>query len=118
MIAIDHVAVLARDVAASARFLAEILGLPPGSPAGPDGEMFQLPVNGYGSLLYFPADHVPGQHIAFRVDEPTFDAVVDRLHARGVVFGNDPEDQTQHADLRFYGRSRTRILPRPERPPL
>ena len=72
MIAIDHVAVLARDVAASARFLAEILGLPPGSPDGPDGEMFRLPVDGYGSLLYFPADHVPGQHIAFRVDEATF----------------------------------------------
>jgi catechol 2,3-dioxygenase-like lactoylglutathione lyase family enzyme len=103
MIAIDHVAVLARDVAASARFLAEILGLPPGSPDGPDGEMFRLPVDGYGSLLYFPANHVPGQHIAFRVDEATFDAVVDRLRARGVVFGNDPEDQTNMQTSDFMG---------------
>jgi catechol 2,3-dioxygenase-like lactoylglutathione lyase family enzyme len=36
MIVIDHIAVLARDVAASAQFLAEILGLAPGYPDGPE----------------------------------------------------------------------------------
>ncbi|HZW31496.1 MAG TPA: VOC family protein [Isosphaeraceae bacterium] len=103
MIAIDHIGVLARDVAASGRFLAEILGLAPGFPDGPDGEMFRLPVGESGALLYFPADDVPGQHIAFRVDEPGFDAVVDRLRARGLVFGNDPEDQTNLQTTDFLG---------------
>jgi catechol 2,3-dioxygenase-like lactoylglutathione lyase family enzyme len=103
MIAIDHIGVLARDAAASARFLAEILGLAPAFPDGPDGEMFRLPVGESGALLYFPADDVPGQHIAFRVDEPTFAAVVDRLRARGLTFGNDPEDQTNMQTTDFLG---------------
>jgi len=103
MIAIDHIAVLARDVAASARFLAEILGVAPGSHAGPDGEMFRLPVGDSGALLYFPADDIPGQHIAFRVDEPTFDAVVDRMRARGLTFGNEPEDQSNMQTSDFQG---------------
>jgi catechol 2,3-dioxygenase-like lactoylglutathione lyase family enzyme len=103
MIAIDHIGVLARDVAASARFLAGILGLPPGSPDGPDGEMFRLPVGDSGALLYFPADQVPALHIAFRVDAPAFDAVVDRLRAADLVFGNDPEDQTNMQTNDFLG---------------
>jgi catechol 2,3-dioxygenase-like lactoylglutathione lyase family enzyme len=90
MIAIDHIAVLARDVAGSARFMAEILGVPPGAPDGPDGEMFRLLISESGSLLYFPADDIPGQHIAFRVDAPTFDAVVGRLRAKGLIFGKKP----------------------------
>ena len=83
--------------------MAEILGVAPGEPDGPDGEMFRLPVNEFGSLLYFPAVDIPGQHIAFRVDAPTFDAVVDRLRARGLVFGNDPEDSTNMRTGDFLG---------------
>jgi catechol 2,3-dioxygenase-like lactoylglutathione lyase family enzyme len=103
MIAIDHVGVMARDVAASGRFLAEILGLAPGSSDGPDGEMFRLPIGESGALLYFPADEVQGLHIAFRVDKPTFDAVVDRLCVRGLAFGNDPEDETNMQTTDFMG---------------
>src|SRR5436305_15241641 len=103
MIAIDDMGVRARDAAASARFLAEILGMAPASPDGPNGENFRLPVGESGALLYFPADDVPGQHIAFRVDEPTFAAVVDRLRARGLTFGNDPEDQTNMQTTDFLG---------------
>jgi catechol 2,3-dioxygenase-like lactoylglutathione lyase family enzyme len=103
MIAIDHIAVLARDVAGSARFMAGILGLPPGAPDGPDGDMFRLPINESGSLLYFPAGDIPVQHIAFRVDAPTFDAVVGRLRAKGLVFGNDPEDPTNMQITDFLG---------------
>jgi catechol 2,3-dioxygenase-like lactoylglutathione lyase family enzyme len=103
MIAIDHIGVLARDVAASARFLAEILGLAPSAADGPDGEMFRLPIGESGALLYFPADEIPGLHIAFRVDESTFDTVVDRLRARGLTFGNDPDDQTNMQVNDFLG---------------
>jgi catechol 2,3-dioxygenase-like lactoylglutathione lyase family enzyme len=103
MITLDHVGVLARDVAASARFLAEILGLPPALPAGPDGENLRLAVDGTSWIFYFPAEEVPGQHIAFRVDEETFEAVVGRLRASGVTFGNDPEDHTNMQTSDFLG---------------
>jgi catechol 2,3-dioxygenase-like lactoylglutathione lyase family enzyme len=105
MIAIDHIAVLARDVAGSARFMAEILGVAPGAPDGPDLEMFRLSVNESGSLLYFPVIDIPipGQHIAFRVDPTTFDGVVDRLRAKGLLFGNDPEDPANMQATDFLG---------------
>ena len=107
MIAIDHIGVLAQDAAASARFLAEILGLAPASPAGPDGDIFRLDIGESGTLLYFPSEAVLGQHIAFRVDEATFAVVVGRLRTKGLTFGNEPEDQAnmQTADaLGGHGR--------------
>jgi catechol 2,3-dioxygenase-like lactoylglutathione lyase family enzyme len=103
MITIDHIGVFARDVHASARFLAQILGLPPGLPAGQDGENVCLAVGASGSIVYLPAQDVSGQHIAFRVDERAFADVVDRLHAAGVAFGNDPEDQTNGETSDFLG---------------
>jgi catechol 2,3-dioxygenase-like lactoylglutathione lyase family enzyme len=103
MIAIDHIGVLARDVSSSAQFMADILGLAPGFPDGPDHEMFRLPVNESSSLLYFAADQIPGLHIAFRVDKPAFDGVVSRLRDRGLAFGNDPEDQTNMQASDFMG---------------
>jgi catechol 2,3-dioxygenase-like lactoylglutathione lyase family enzyme len=56
--------------------------------------MFRLEIGESGALLYFPAAEVPGQHIAFLANEATFASVVGRLRARGLVFGNDREDQT------------------------
>src|SRR5437667_3692061 len=44
MIAIDHIAVSARDVVASARFLAELLGVASAAPRGPEGEMRWLAI--------------------------------------------------------------------------
>jgi catechol 2,3-dioxygenase-like lactoylglutathione lyase family enzyme len=94
MITLDHIGIAARDVEASARFLSEILGVGPARPDGPDGDIYCLTIPESVSLLYSPADTVPTQHIAFRVDEMTFIAVVDRLRTRGLAFGNDPEDLT------------------------
>jgi catechol 2,3-dioxygenase-like lactoylglutathione lyase family enzyme len=92
MIAIDHVAIPARDPEASSRFLADILGLRPATRVGPDGEMRLLAVGDSGALLYNPAVTVVGQHVAFGVDEATFARVVDRLRTRQIAFGNDPEE--------------------------
>lgn len=94
MIKLDHIGIPARDAEASARFLSEILGLGPARPEGPDGEMYCLTIAENVSLLFSNADPAPTQHIAFRVDEATFTAVVDRLRAKGSAFGNDPEDLT------------------------
>jgi catechol 2,3-dioxygenase-like lactoylglutathione lyase family enzyme len=103
MIAFDHIGILAHDASASAGFLSEILGITKASAVGPDGDMFRLEIGESGALLYFPAREVPGQHIAFRVDETSFVAVVDRLRARGLAFGNDPEDQTNMRTDDFLG---------------
>lgn len=94
MITLDHVGVPVRNPAAAASFLAEILGLAPATPEGPEGEMACLAIGESGVLLFYPAESVAGQHIAFRVDPTMFAAVVNRLHARGVAFGNDPEAPT------------------------
>jgi len=94
MITLDHIGIPARDAEASARFLSEILGLGPARSEGPDGEMYCLTVAENVSLLFSIADPAHTQHIAFRVDEATFTAVVDRLRAKGSTFGNDPEDLT------------------------
>jgi catechol 2,3-dioxygenase-like lactoylglutathione lyase family enzyme len=103
MIVIDHIGVMARDASASAEFLAEILGLAAPKPVGPDGDIYELKIGESGILLYFPAENVLGQHIAFRVDRAAFDGVVNRLRARGAVFGNDPEDQTNMQTNDFLG---------------
>jgi catechol 2,3-dioxygenase-like lactoylglutathione lyase family enzyme len=94
MIALDHIGISARDAEASARFLSEILRLGPARPEGPEGDMYCLTIAENVSLLFSTADPILTQHIAFRVDEATFTAIVDRLRAKGLVFGNDPENLT------------------------
>ena len=103
MISIDHIALPARDVVASARFLSEILGVASAAPRGPDGEMRWLTITESGALLFTPAETVAGQHVAFRVDEVTFAGIVDRLRARGITFGNHPEAPTNHQTADPFG---------------
>src|SRR5262245_35060616 len=103
MIALDHVAIAVRDPATAARFLSDVLGLAPASPAGPEGEMQCLSIGASGALLFTPADSVAGQHVAFRVDEATFSAIVDRLRAKGIAFGNDPENPANGATADSFG---------------
>ena len=112
MIALDHVAVPVRDATAAGSFLAEILGLAPATPEGPEGEMYGLPIGASGRLLYCPAENVTPQHIAFRLDPVAFAGVVDRLRAKGVAFGNDPEDRAngQTADPHGGGHGRVYFL--------
>jgi catechol 2,3-dioxygenase-like lactoylglutathione lyase family enzyme len=112
MIALDHIGVMVRDAVASARFLSEILGLEPGTPDGPEGEMVSLPICQSGTLLFCPSNHVAAQHIAFRVDPVAFAAVVNRLRSKGVAFGNEPEDLAngQSADTHGGGHGRVYFL--------
>jgi catechol 2,3-dioxygenase-like lactoylglutathione lyase family enzyme len=88
---IDHVALPARDAEAAARHLARVLGVEDPTPAGPDGDIFSVSLAGCG-VLFAEAQEVPGHHLAFRVAEGDFSALVERLVADGVTFGNDPEE--------------------------
>jgi catechol 2,3-dioxygenase-like lactoylglutathione lyase family enzyme len=90
---IDHVGVQARDPERAAAFLAEILGLDEAVPDGPDGDMFNLRIGDSVSLVFSSVASPAAHHIAFRISGDEFAGVVDRLRARAVPFGNDPEDE-------------------------
>lgn len=90
-VAIDHVGVPAADPEAAACFLRDVLGEGTVTPAGPDGDMFNLSV-GQHTLTYLQGPVRDGHHIALRVDETVFSGAIVRLRERKLTFGNDPED--------------------------
>ncbi|MGW5215501.1 VOC family protein [Streptomyces sp. NPDC004051] len=84
----NHTIVLTRDREKSARFLARILGLEVGEPAG----MFLPVTTANGVTLDFAtidAD-IPVQHYAFLVSEDEFGSVLGRLVEAGVPVQADP----------------------------
>lgn len=88
-IKLNHTIVAARDKAASAEFVAEILGLKVGAPFGPF-----LPVetaNGV-TLDFMDAGSraVVPQHYAFLVSEEEFDAIFARIKEAGLTYWADP----------------------------
>ncbi|HEY0641131.1 MAG TPA: VOC family protein [Pseudonocardiaceae bacterium] len=85
----NHTIVLAKDNHASARFLAELLGLEVGEEWGP----FVPVALSNGVTLDFatsPVDPIPLQHYAFLVTEAEFDAVLARIEAAGLDHYADP----------------------------
>lgn len=84
----NHTIVLTRDREKSARFLAEILDLEVGEPAG----MFLPLTTANGVTLDFATVDIdiPVQHYAFLVSEEEFDQVLGRLVAAEVPIQADP----------------------------
>ncbi len=91
-IRLDHTIVPAKDKIASAEFFAGIFGLTvkPG-----DGYFAQVQVN--ESLTFDFADK-PGpaesHHYAFHVSEEEFEAIFNRVKARGIPYGSEPHSHT------------------------
>jgi catechol 2,3-dioxygenase-like lactoylglutathione lyase family enzyme len=99
---LNHTIVPSRDKHASAKFLADILGLPVGAEVGPF-----VPVElGNGVTLDFMnRSDVTSQHYAFLVDDATFDAAHRRLLDRGVQTWADPDHHEPDAiNTRWGGR--------------
>ncbi|MGW0734778.1 VOC family protein [Streptomyces sp. NPDC002851] len=89
---LNHTIVLSRDREQSAHFLADILGLKVGEPAG----MFLPVTTNNGVTLDFATvelDSWPILHYAFQVTEQEFDAVLDRLMKADVTVYADPRAQ-------------------------
>ncbi|MCD0448515.1 VOC family protein [Actinocorallia sp. API 0066] len=94
---LDHTVVFATDRAASARFLASILGLEVGAPFGP---FLPLDLGNGVTLDYYT--HTDGpiqpQHYAFLVPADDFPVMIARLEAAHVTYYADPShtlpDQT------------------------
>jgi catechol 2,3-dioxygenase-like lactoylglutathione lyase family enzyme len=99
-IQLNHTIVHARDAAASARFLAELLGLDAPVPFGP----FQAVQLSNGVTLDYLSTDEPFlvEHYAFLVSEAEFDQVFGRLQARGLPYWADPGhhrlNQINHGD--------------------
>jgi catechol 2,3-dioxygenase-like lactoylglutathione lyase family enzyme len=108
-IRLDHTIVPAKDKTASARFFAEVFGLT--VKPGP-GYFAQVQVN-EGLTLDFADEPEswggPGfdprtgrsQHYAFHVSEAEFEAIFERVKARDIPYGSEPDS---HADGRINTR--------------
>lgn len=88
MAELDHTIVHASDPAASARFLTELLGLPPPVETG----SFHAVELGNGVTLDYArrGDGVTSQHYAFLVSEEDFDEAFERIENRGIPYDADP----------------------------
>jgi catechol 2,3-dioxygenase-like lactoylglutathione lyase family enzyme len=99
-IELDHVIVSARDQRAAAKLLALLLGVRwAESGIGPFSPVY---VN-EGLTLDFIDDDTPFpiQHFCFRVSEPEFDAILQRIRAAGIGYRSSvrgPEDMQVNTD--------------------
>jgi catechol 2,3-dioxygenase-like lactoylglutathione lyase family enzyme len=90
----NHTIVHARDSKASAKFLAEMLGLSAAREWGP----FQMVTTNNDANIDFmdTEDEIAPQHYAFLVSESEFDEIFDRVRARSLTYWADPAQK--HAD--------------------
>jgi hypothetical protein len=104
---LDHLMVPARDKLASAKLLAELLGVPWSEQGiGPFAPVF---VND-GFTIDFDqwGDPFPKIHYCFRVSEADFDAILARIRAKGIQFRSnvqgpvDNQVNTQHGGRLVY----------------
>jgi catechol 2,3-dioxygenase-like lactoylglutathione lyase family enzyme len=84
---LNHTIVSARDKHESAKFLTEILGLPPHTTYGPFA-VVEL-ANGV-SLDFMDHDEITQRHYAFLVTEDEFDSIFGRIKERGLTYSADP----------------------------
>ena len=86
-VTLNHTILHARDPAAAAGFLAEVLGLPDPVRLPP----FTVVKVGETSLDYIQAEgQVSSRHFAFLVSEAEFDEIWGRIRARGLTWWADP----------------------------
>jgi catechol 2,3-dioxygenase-like lactoylglutathione lyase family enzyme len=86
-VSLNHTIVVARDKAASAAFLTEMLGLPPSRMLG----HFAVVQVGATSLDFVETDgEIAQRHFAFLVSEAEFDAIFERIRTRGLSYWADP----------------------------
>ena len=93
-IELNHTIVHTSDREASANFLSEILGLAEPRSFGP----FLAVETANGVSLDFMADPGPiaHQHYAFLVSEADFDAIFERITARGMTYWADPAQRREN----------------------
>lgn len=110
-ITLNHTIVPARDKNASATFLAGILGLAVGEPAGP---FVPLRVGESLTLDFADVDFadrgvttVAPHHYAFQVDDDEFDRIFERIVSAGLTYYAEPHEPHHYGEVntRRGGRS-------------
>ncbi|MGF6896752.1 catechol 2,3-dioxygenase-like lactoylglutathione lyase family enzyme [Nocardia sp. GAS34] len=86
-IELNHIIIPVHDKHASARFVAEILGVPVAAEVGP---FVQIRTGNGVTLDFMTAGRFEPHHCAFLVSEKDFDAVFARLAATGRAYWADP----------------------------
>ena len=106
---LNHTIVAAHDKEASAKFLAEILGLPRPAPYGP---FMTVQADNDVTLDFMDTpDPIASQHYAFLVSEEDFDGILARVRERGLTIWADPghrepdEINTMDGGRAFYFES-------------
>jgi catechol 2,3-dioxygenase-like lactoylglutathione lyase family enzyme len=84
---LNHTIVHAHDAAASARFMAEILGRPDPIPFS---HFMVVQLDNDVSLDFLAVPNLRPQHYAFLVGESDFDAIFGRIRERGLPYWADP----------------------------
>jgi catechol 2,3-dioxygenase-like lactoylglutathione lyase family enzyme len=104
-IVLDHTIVPARDKDASARFFAQVFGLPY---EGISGHFAPVRVNDALTFDFDNRDTFESHHYAFHISDAEFDAILARLQAAGRQYGsgpNSPQDgqiNTRRGGRGFY----------------
>lgn len=98
---LNHTIVHAADSEASARFMAEVLGLPEPETFGP----FLVVRTANGVSLDYVQDQPPisPQHYAFLVSEAEFDTIFNRVKERGLTWWADPAKRRPGEINTHYG---------------
>lgn len=99
---LNHTIVYCRDKSESARFFAEILGLPQPSSYGP---FAVVQLSNDVSLDFLEGGEVHPQHYAFLVGEDEFDQIHGRILERELPYWADPEfSRAQQINTKDGGR--------------
>ncbi|MEO5985626.1 MAG: VOC family protein [Candidatus Limnocylindria bacterium] len=103
MIKLNHTIVYAHDKRASSTFLADLFGLQAPVPFGP---FLTVEVDNEVTLDYHDAEgDIAKQHYAFLVSDDAFDAIFERIGARGMPYWADPRHgQPSQINTRDGGR--------------
>jgi catechol 2,3-dioxygenase-like lactoylglutathione lyase family enzyme len=88
---LNHTIVGAHDKHASARFLADILGVEVGAEMGP---FVPVVLHNSVTLDYLTQANVRPQHYAFLVSDQGFDAAFGRIQEAGLTYWADPHHET------------------------
>jgi catechol 2,3-dioxygenase-like lactoylglutathione lyase family enzyme len=103
-IQLDHVIISARDRDASARQLADLLGVPCGPAA--TGPFYAVYINDGLTLDFIETDEdFPVEHFCFRVSDAEFDQILARIQSAGIRYRSSvhgPDDNRINTD--FGGR--------------
>ncbi|MGH2884221.1 MAG: VOC family protein [Solirubrobacteraceae bacterium] len=88
---LEHLLIPARDQDRSARFLADLLGLEvSGESSGSAAAHFAVVRVEDITVDFATIEQFDPHHLAFAVDDQTFDAILERIRAAGLQYSADP----------------------------